>query len=57
MKKYKLKQWVQDVIVIIGIAAFFIAGGLFVSYSNKNYDNKKTEMSSTQISQNEFINN
>lgn len=67
MKRYKLKQsvkkkikrFIEDFIVSIGIATFLFTGLSFMIYSAKEYDkrmiqeeyNKKTDTSRTYISQ------
>lgn len=59
MKKYKLKQWLLDIIVCLGAATFVVTILSCLSLSVKQYDDrmieqeytKKTEMSNTQISQ------
>lgn len=60
MKRYKLKQWVKDLLfaTIIGLA--FFEGLSLIAYSAKEYNNrileeetqKKTDTSRTYISQN-----
>lgn len=68
MKKYRLKksikqkakEYLELLIVSLGIATFIFTGVSCISYSVKQYDDrmieqeytKKTEMSGTQISQN-----
>lgn len=56
MKKYKLKQWVQDVIAIVGTVVFMFTLLSCLSWSVKQQnqrliDNKKTDTSGTYISQ------
>lgn len=59
MKKSKLKQWGKDLIFATVIALIMFEGLSLIAWSAKNYDKqmieqeiqKKTEMSSTQISQ------
>lgn len=59
MKRYKLKQWVQDVIVTLGITTFMLVLLSCLSWNVKKQNqrlieqeyNKKTDMCAKNISQ------
>lgn len=55
MKKYKLKESVQKSITYVVMILLVFGGTTLISIRNRSLDQKKTEMSSTQISQNEIL--
>ena len=55
MKRYRLKESVQKVITYVIMIVLIVGGVTLISSRNRQLEQKKTDMSSTQISQNENL--
>lgn len=51
MKRYRLKESVQKVITYVIMIVLIVGGITLISSRNRQLEQKKTEMSGTQISQ------
>ena len=52
VKKYKIKESVKDTLACIGIILLVVVGLTMISLRSQQLDKKMTDMSVTQISQN-----